>query len=388
MKMKTVVIIFLLGAIYNIAAQIITKAEIINLERERVLRIANSFLDEAPVTITSYKAERSSGGLHDYYSEGTYWWSNPDDPSGPYIRRDGIKNPENFEEHSHAVRRFSVISSALTAAYVVSGEEKYARKAVHHFEAWFVNSETRMNPSLLYAQAIKGVVTGRGIGLIDMIHLIEVVRSIMVLESKQVIEKNQLVKIKTWFMEFLTWMTTHQYGLDEKNNGNNHSTWWAAQVAMYSLLVGDKKNFESCKSYLAEQVLTKQMAEDGSFPEELKRTKPYSYSLFNLEGTIALAKILSLGGIDVWNLKVERGKSVKSAIDFMLPFIEDKSKWQYPKDVENYDRLPVRMENLLFSACAYNDERCLNIWKKLSTTYTEEELIRTFPIRQPVLWFD
>ncbi len=36
-----------------------------------------------------------------------------------------------------------------------------------------------------------------------------------------------LDKIKTWFSEFLTWMTTHEYGILEMNSKNNHGTSWA-----------------------------------------------------------------------------------------------------------------------------------------------------------------
>ena len=39
-----------------------------------------------------------------------------------------------------------------------------------------------MNPSMLYAQAIKGVATGRGIGIIDTIHLVEVAQAALELE--------------------------------------------------------------------------------------------------------------------------------------------------------------------------------------------------------------
>ena len=76
--------------------------KLINLEeveRERVLTAAEKYLNEEPVTITDFEAERSLGGIHDFYSEGDYWWENPEDPEGPYIRKDGMTNPDNFTEH-------------------------------------------------------------------------------------------------------------------------------------------------------------------------------------------------------------------------------------------------------------------------------------------------
>ncbi len=38
-------------------------------------------------------------------------------------------------------------------------DEKYVDAVLAHVRAWFVNEPTRMNPNLLYAQAIKGITT-------------------------------------------------------------------------------------------------------------------------------------------------------------------------------------------------------------------------------------
>ena len=45
-----------------------------------------------------------------------------------------------------------------------------------HLRAWVLDPETRMNPSLLHGQAIRGRAAGRNIGVIDTIHLAEVAR--------------------------------------------------------------------------------------------------------------------------------------------------------------------------------------------------------------------
>lgn len=365
---------------------LISYTEIVSIEKERVINSAEKYLLEEPVTVTSFKAERSAGGIHDYYSEGTYWWPDPDNPDGPYVRKDGINNPDNFEAHHKSLIRFSIHSAALTAAFKITGDEKYARQALKHINAWFVDEKTKMNPHFLYAQAIKGIVTGRGIGLIDAIHLIEVARSIEVLDEMNAVDKENLYKIKKWFGYFLEWMTTHKYGIDERENGNNHASWWVAQVAMYARLVNDVKQIDSCKKFFQSEILEKQMAADGSFPEEISRTKPYSYSLFNIEAFGTIASILN--DIDFWNYKSETGKSIKLGFDFIFPFMEDKSLWTFKKDVLHFDELPVRMQSLLFAGLAFKENKYIELWKKLNAHYTDEELIRTYPIRQPVLWID
>ena len=73
--------------------------DFIAIEKPRVLEKANSYLSEKPRTVTFSLCQRSAGGLHDYYSEGDYWWPDPEKPDGPFIRRDGETYPELFQDH-------------------------------------------------------------------------------------------------------------------------------------------------------------------------------------------------------------------------------------------------------------------------------------------------
>jgi len=98
-------------------------------ERARVLAAADRYLQRSPVTVTSTRAARSAGGPHDFFSEGDYWWPDPNNPSGPYVRRDGESNPGNFVEHRRALVRLSVEMPALTAAWTLTADARYAAQA-------------------------------------------------------------------------------------------------------------------------------------------------------------------------------------------------------------------------------------------------------------------
>src|SRR6185437_13698389 len=148
------------------------------IDRKRILSAADRYLKEQPITVTASSSPRSAGGKHDYFSEGDYWWPNPKDPNGPYIQRDGRSNPDNFNAHRLALIRLSVQAPALTAAWMLTHDKRYADHAAEHLRAWFLNSDTMINPNLQYAQAIHGRTTGRGTGIIDTIHLVEVARSV------------------------------------------------------------------------------------------------------------------------------------------------------------------------------------------------------------------
>ncbi len=92
--------------------------------------------------------------------------------------------------------RLSIEVPALTAAWLLTKEGRYADQARRHLRAWFVEPETRMNPSLTYAQAIHGVTTGRGTGIIDTIHLVEVVRAVETLRSGGVMPDDEFSAIR------------------------------------------------------------------------------------------------------------------------------------------------------------------------------------------------
>ena len=267
------------------------------LERQRVLRAADRYLRESPQTITATSSPRSAGGRHDYFSEGDYWWPDPANPDGPYIQRDGMTNPDNFVAHRHALIRLSLQVPALAAAWVITRDQRYADHAALHLRAWFVDSDTRMNPHLLYAQAIKGRVTGRGIGIIDTLHLVEVARAITVLENAGALGAQVRQGTRQWFEQYLAWMTTHEYGQAERDAKNNHGTCWVAQVAEFARYTGRDDLTAFCRDRFKTVLVPGQIAPDGSFPEELRRTKPYGYSLFNLDAMAIVAQILDAGGV-------------------------------------------------------------------------------------------
>ena len=356
------------------------------IEKTRVLKYAELYLNAEPITVTSSFCNRSAGSIHDFYSEGDYWWPDPQNPEGLYIRKDGMTNPDNFNNHREAMIRFSQISGALASAYILTKDKKYADKLVLHLQAWFINEGTKMNPNLLYAQAIKGVATGRGIGIIDTIHLIEVSKAIQAIEDSKALSKEDLAAIQLWFSNYLNWLTTHEYGIAERDNGNNHSVCWTMQVAAFADLTNDKPTMDFCRNFYKNTLLPNQMDKDGSFPLELKRTKPYGYSLFNLDAMASICQILSTKEDNLFTYTTKDGRNLDLGLQFMEPFIADKSLWPYPKDVMYWEEWPVRQSSLLFGGIALNNKKYTDLWKSLPADFTNPEVIRNMPVRYPVLW--
>ena len=354
--------------------------------KDEILKRAENNLHEKPITVTDHQSERSAGGIHDFYSEGDYWWPDSLNPEGPYVRRDGQTNPDNFVAHRHAMIRFSTLVGNLTSAYLLTKDRKYIDAALIHIRAWFIDEETKMNPNLLYAQAIKGIATGRGIGIIDTIHLIEVVQSLLKMEEQGLLSEENVEGTKRWFSEYLTWLTTHPYGIDEMNAQNNHGTCWVMQAAIFAKYTGNEEVLDLCSDRYKTVLLPDQMGTDGSFPRELSRTKPYGYSLFNLDAMATVCRILSTEEDNLWTYTTPDGKNMQKAFDFLLPFVIDKSAWEYKPDVMYWDEWPVAQPFLFFGAIGLKNETYLEVWGTLDHFPENEEVIRNLPIRNPIIW--
>jgi hypothetical protein len=356
------------------------------LERPRTLAAADAYLKERPVTVTASRSPRSAGGPHDFFSEGDYWWPDPANPDGPYIQRDGLTNPDNFVEHRRAMIRFSGQVATLTSAWLLTGDERYAAHAMTHLRAWFVDPDTRLNPRLEFAQAIRGRATGRGIGIIDTIHLVEVARASQHLARSESARAADIEAVTRWFADYLTWLTTHKYGLEERDAKNNHGTCWVMQVAAFARLTGNEALLEECRRRFTEILVPGQMAADGSFPLELRRTKPYGYSIFNLDAFATICQLLSTRDQDLWRWTLPDGRGMRLAMAFLFPFLRDRSTWPHARDVMYFDAWPVRQPSLLFAGLALGESKYLDLWQTLDPSPTTEEVIRNLPVRHSLLW--
>ena len=363
-----------------------TYQKCLSLLKDSVLSRGKWALQQQPITVTAAYCTRSAGGKHDFYSEGDYWWPDPKNPDGPYIQRDGMSNPNNFVEDRKALIRFSQIIGTLGSAYLVSNQDIYVKHAITHLKAWFVDTSTLMNPSLLYAQAIKGKATGRGTGIIDMIQMMEVAKGVEAMEQSKAMDATTLAKVRQWFSDYLTWVTTHPYGIDEREAKNNHGTCWVMQVAVFAKFTDNQPLIDYCKNRFKSVLLPNQLDKDGSFPLEIKRTKPYGYSSFNLDAMSTICQELSTKEDNLWNYALPDGKNMKQAVSFMAPFVADKNQWKLQPDVMYWAEWPVAQPFLIFGYQAYKDNNLLQTWTKLNHYPNVEEVIRNLPVRNPLLW--
>src|SRR5207249_9073902 len=294
-------------------------------------RDAQEALSEGPFSVVNKERTPPSGDKHDYMSQAPYFWPDPKSPSClPYIRRDGERNPEINKITDHrSLDQLESSVETLALAYYFKGDERYAAKAAQLLRAFLLDPPTRMNPNLQYAQFIPGVNTGRGIGLIETRGLTRVVDAIGLLAGSTSLTAIDERGLHEWFGRFLQWMLESKNGRDEAAAKNNHGTYYDVQVVSYALFVGRKELAVRVLQDARQKRIALQIESDGRQPLELARTKAWSYSNGNLDGLMLLARLGEHCGVDLWNYQTTDGRSIRKALEFLIPIALGQRKWQY-----------------------------------------------------------
>lgn len=355
---------------------------------EKARAEADHAMHEGPFSVIEKKQVPPSGDKHDYMSLAPYWWPNPTTANGlPYVRRDGETNPEERSIPDHAdLFRMEVAVHALALGYYITGDEQYASRAVLLLRTWFLDPATKMNPNLNYGQAIPGITTGRGIGLIGMRAIPEVLDGITLLSQSRSLTPADRRGLHKWFQRYLNWLQNSKNGRAEAAAKNNHGSWYDQQLAGIALFLGDRDLARKIIETAETKRIAYQIRADGREPLELARTKSFSYSVFNLTALMRLAQEGERTGIDLWDYRAPDGGSIEAALNYLLPYAEGEKKWPYQS--LNGIESESLVQPLLLAAIHYHrsdylkDAEDLDKSPKLDTLLLLREAKATLAIRK------
>ncbi len=328
---------------------------------KKLLRDAEKSLAVAPVSVMDKDQTPSSGDKHDYMSLGRYFWPDPTKPDGlPYINKDGETNPE--VETITDRKNIEVVSKnswTLALAYFFSGEEKYAEKATSFLRTWFLNPETKMNPNLNFGQMVKGKEGGRPSGLIETRCLTQIVDVVGFLAGSKSWTEADQQGITSWFEQYFQWLNENSIGVKESATTNNHGTWLRGQKISIALFLNKKDIATQLSNEAKEKVIATQITPEGEQPRESARTRSLHYTHFNLQAMFTLASLAKSAGVDLWNYQTEDGRSIKRALDWVLPVVTGDKKWE-KQQIDEFD-MSRFYEVLTQASVEFKDEKYAEI---------------------------
>lgn len=298
---------------------------------QTLVQKADALLTTTPGSVVEKTILLPGGDIHDYLSLAPYWWPDPTKPDGlPYIQKDGQTNPEvNSIPDKNNFNKMASAVSTLGFAYYFTNDEKYAAKATEFLRVWFLNKDTYMNPNLNHAQVIKGIDTGRGIGIIDVRGFADVIDGIGCIERSHAWTEQDQKGLQSWFSQYLDWLLHSPNGKDEAATVNNHASWYDLQAASIAFFVQDTALARSIIEAVKTKRIQVQIQPDGSQPLELSRTLSWHYSVFNLQPLYTLAMMGNHVGVDLWDYQTTSGASLRKALEYVLPAAFNPPVWPY-----------------------------------------------------------
>lgn len=283
---------------------------------------------------------------HHYESVSIYRWPDPENPNGPWIRKDGVVNPNGNKYDKEVMTQMRHRVEYFALAYYLTLDDKYYDAATEQIKIWFVNNETKMYPMMEYGQITPGRDGNKGhdSGLIEMYPVIHpVLESVRLLNNIKKMDNYTYEGLQTWCKDFVVWCDTSSLGRKEKAAPNNHGIALDVTMLNMALFAGYSECIDRINNDFLELRLKRQIAADGCMPKEAERATAYHYHIYNLTHIIDYCLIREASKYRFYK---KNRKIIDSAINYLLSFVGHKDNWPY-KEIGDWNKLE---NELLFQA--------------------------------------
>lgn len=291
---------------------------------------ANAALSQAPRGVTS-----QGSTSHEYYTQRPYDWSNnmPSPCGATYC--DGHINPEADRADYTTVTTICRAIRDLGLAYALSGDSRYADKAIVLINAWCLDDATYMEPRYTDGQSqieLSITIPGMFYGA-DLIY-----------------------NYPGWGSadrsDFLDWATAFTQSAQGWSRTNNFENWRLVVLATGGALTGNQTVLDAAWSRWRE-IIPDQVSSEGRMVNETGRTKSLDYSTYALNAMLQTAEIARHHGVDLYHY-TSSGRGMELVLDYHAPFIASPSTWPY-EQISSYTGA-----NIAVYECAYA------VWQKQS----------------------
>lgn len=191
---------------------------------------------------------------------------------------------------------------------------------------WFLDEATKMNPNVNHSQIRSGHNQGSKSGVLDGRLLISALEGALLIKGSSALSDSEYAQLKTWAANYFMWLTTNELALAEADSKNNHGSFYDVQALYFALYSDNKEEAKQIANSFINKRLYKQIEADGSMPEEMARTRPLFYSIYNLHAMFLVAHLAEKVDLDIWEANEENSK-LKTALDYLVPYTNPKKQW-------------------------------------------------------------
>jgi len=253
-----------------------------------------------------------NGGYRDFRSDVTYI-------------RDGVTHPEANHESVNLLNKVSQRTLNLALAYRVSGDEKYAERALVWIHRWCIDQDSYMFPDgIVVGPFTPGLRPQGDVGI--FLRGADLFLACYLLDSYSGWGLDQRAAVKRWVRS----MTKAHRNLMFYNGQPMYNNWEDARLCYLlkaALFLHDVELMIEVFRRWKETIPLK-MTTEGELPRETERTRSMTYTLAALNHTIEIAEVARQCGEPIHNFEVD-GKCLKTAIDYCAHHLLHIDEWPF-----------------------------------------------------------
>lgn len=239
--------------------------------------------------------------------------------------RDGVLNPKANSASGELAARLSATSLSLALAWRLTGEGRYADKALDLIHAWCINRNTYMFPTGHVAGAwTPGAEPAGDITLFSRFH--DLFLACYLLGGYAGWGVSARAGVKRWVRAMIDPQREVMYyqGREMYNNWDDARLLYLAKGA---LLLDDLELLLSVFDRWR-LILPLKMTDEGELHRETMRTRSMHYTLFALNSTTQVAEIARQLGVDLYDCMVN-GKCLRKAVDYAAGYLLRMDEWPF-----------------------------------------------------------
>lgn len=286
--------------------------------------------------------------------------------------------PENA-----ALRGFSTTVAALTSAFVLTREDKYAARAVEHVKASLFGRDFEA-PSAGQDRPYEFLALATSAGILDLVPLAEFARATSFLGDAMG-EELRGVAMKN-FGAILHAMATTTVAMLARDAHDHRASAWLLVVSALARATQNQKQWDQCRVMFTKPTLRAQITADGKFPQEQASENPYRNSLMNFDLLAGCAQVLTTPFNSPWNDELPEGPGMRAVAAYLQPFIAERAHWPLPSDATHFRELPGKRAGLLLAGEAFHRPEYVATYAASSDDAPVAEIAYSFPITMPLLW--